>query len=72
MKEFCAFLIIAFFIVLTNSVWYNKGQENMLEKINEQPSAMDVYQGKTTLQYTIVDDVKIDSAVIFNSNKIFK
>lgn len=65
MKEFCAFLIIAFFIVITNSVWYNKGQENMLEKINEQPSAMDVYQGKTTLQYTIINDVKIDSVVVF-------
>lgn len=65
MKEFCAFLIIAFFIVITNSVWYNKGQENMLEKINEQPSAMDVYQGKTTLQYTIINNVKIDSVVVF-------
>lgn len=65
MKEFCAFLIIAFFIVLTNSVWYNKGQENMLEKINELPSAMDVYQGKTALQYTVVDGVKIDSVVVF-------
>lgn len=65
MKEFCAFLIIAFFIVITNSVWYNKGQENMLEKINEQPSAMDVYQGKTTLQYTVVGGVKIDSVVVF-------
>ena len=65
MKEFFAFLIIAFFIVITNSVWYNKGQENMLEKINEQPSAMDVYQGKTTLQYTIINDVKVDSVVVF-------
>lgn len=65
MKEFCAFLIIVFFIVITNSVWYNKGQENMLEKINERPSAMDVYQGKTTLQYTIINDVKIDSVVVF-------
>jgi hypothetical protein len=65
MKEFCAFLIIAFFIVITNSVWYNKGQENMLEKINEQPSAMDVYQGKTALQYTVVDGIKVDSVVVF-------
>jgi hypothetical protein len=65
MKEFCAFLIIAFFIVSTNITWYNKGQENMLEKINERPSAMDVYQGKTALQYTVVDGVKIDSVVVF-------
>lgn len=26
---------------------------------------MDVYQGKTTLEYTIVDGVKVDSCVIF-------
>ena len=65
MKEFCAFLIIAFFMVITNITWYNKGQENMLEKINERPSAMDVYQGKTVLQYTVVDGVKIDSVVVF-------
>jgi hypothetical protein len=65
MKEFCAFLIIAFFIVITNITWYNKGHENMLEKINERPSAMDVYQGKTALQYTVVDGVKIDSVVVF-------
>ena len=29
------------------------------------PTAMDVYQGKTTLEYTIVDGVKVDSCVIF-------
>lgn len=29
------------------------------------PSAMDVYQGKTTLKYTIVDSIKTDSCVIF-------
>jgi hypothetical protein len=65
MKEFCAFLIIAFFMVLTNCVWYDKGQENMLKQINKLPSAMDVYQGKTALQYTVVDGVKIDSVVVF-------
>lgn len=30
-----------------------------------QPTAMDVYQGKTTLEYKVVDDVKVDSVVIF-------
>ena len=29
------------------------------------PTAMDVYQGKTTLEYTIRDGVKIDSVVVF-------
>ena len=32
------------------------------------PSAMDVYQGKTTLEYKIVDDVKVDSVVIFRND----
>ena len=29
------------------------------------PSAIDVYQGKTTLEYTIRDGVKVDSIVVF-------
>ena len=29
------------------------------------PTAMDVYQGKTTLEYKVVDGVKVDSVVIF-------
>lgn len=31
------------------------------------PTAIDVYQGKTTLEYTIRDGVKIDSVVVFNN-----
>lgn len=30
-----------------------------------QPTAMDVYQNKTTLEYKVVDNVKVDSIVIF-------
>lgn len=29
------------------------------------PTAMDVYQGKTTLKYTVVDSVKVDSTVVW-------
>lgn len=29
------------------------------------PSAMDVYAGKTTLKYGVVDGVKVDSIVVF-------
>lgn len=29
---------------------------------------MDVYRGKTTLEYTIADGVKKDSCVIFKNN----
>lgn len=31
------------------------------------PTAMDVYQGKTTLEYKVVDGVKVDSVVIFKN-----
>lgn len=31
------------------------------------PTAMDVYQGKTTLEYKVVDNVKVDSVVIFKN-----
>lgn len=31
------------------------------------PTAMDVYKGKTTLEYKVVDGVKVDSVVIFKT-----
>ena len=39
----------------------------LVEIIKEKPtpSAIDVYQGKTTLEYTIRDGVKVDSIVVF-------
>ena len=39
----------------------------LVEIITEKPtpSAIDVYQGKTTLEYTIRDGVKVDSVVVF-------
>jgi imidazoleglycerol phosphate dehydratase HisB len=30
---------------------------------------MDVYQGKTTLEYTVVDGVKVDSCVIWKKEE---
>lgn len=33
-----------------------------------QPTAMDVYQGKTTIEYTIRDSVKIDSVVVWKGD----
>ena len=42
----------------------------ILANINSKPrpTAMDVYQGKTTLEYKVVDGVKIDSIVILKNN----
>lgn len=54
---FCGCLIGALFIfeiILINESIYEP-----------QPKAMDVYQGKTTLEYTIRDGVKVDSVVVW-------
>lgn len=37
--------------------------------ISLSPTAMDVYQGNTTLEYTIVDGVKVDSTVVWKHNQ---
>lgn len=46
------------------------GEIVLLSSILEdpKPTAMDVYQGKTTLEYTIRDGVKIDSIVVFKDS----
>lgn len=33
------------------------------------PTAMDVYKGKTTLEYTVVDGVKVDSTVVWETRR---
>ena len=65
MKEIIAFGLALLFVVFIGIIWYEEGKHDMLKEVNELPSAMDVYQGKTTLQYTIVDGQKIDSMVVF-------
>ncbi len=41
-------------------------------KEKPEPTAMDVYQGKTTLKYEVIDNVKVDSVVIFKTNEYEK
>lgn len=53
------FILVSIEIVLLSSI---------LE--DPKPTAMDVYQGKTTLEYTIRDSVKIDSVVVFKDSLI--
>lgn len=36
-----------------------------------EPNTMDVYQGKTAIQYTVVDGVKVDSCVVYKKDIIF-
>lgn len=38
---------------------------NMIEE--PKPTSMDVYRGKTTLEYTVRDGVKIDSVVVWKN-----
>ena len=37
--------------------------------ISNTPEAMDVYQGKTTLEYTVVDGEKVGSVVVWKQEK---
>ena len=70
-----AFICIGFYYISV-ILFYNKGVDDTIEVFEEQlkeqlektPSAMDVYRGKTTLKYTIVDGVKVDSVVVFKNN----
>ena len=36
-----------------------------------EPNAMDVYQNKTAIQYTVVDGMKVDSCVVYKKNTNF-
>lgn len=35
----------------------------------QKPTAMDVYQGKTTIEYTIRNNVKVDSVIVFKEDR---
>lgn len=53
-RRFCISVTVAFCSVIVT---------DMVHK--QKPQAMDVYQGKTTLEYKVVDGVKIDSCVVW-------
>ena len=65
MKEIVATLLVFVLLCMVFYCGYDSGYDNAKRKF---PTAMDVYQGKTTLQYTIVDGAKIDSVVVFKKN----
>lgn len=64
MKEFLSVILVVVLIAFITVSCYNKGYNNA-KRIT--PSAMDVYQGKTTLQYTVINGVKVDSIVVFKN-----
>jgi hypothetical protein len=56
----CAVFCLALLFCIIGIVIENKVQ-------NKYPQAMDVYQGKTTLEYTIRDGEIVDSVVVFKN-----
>lgn len=65
MKDLVAIVLVFLLFCLIFCCGYDNGYDAAMRKV---PTAMDVYQGKTTLQYTIVDGVTIDSVVVFKKN----
>ena len=72
-------LVIGFILLLTDDDVFSfcsgitgayllSGAILMMQE-NNKPSAMDVYQGKTTLEITYKDGVPIDSVVVFKDKK---
>ena len=57
---FCGFSIAALFVLEMACIYKSI--------YDQDPKAMDVYQGKTTIEYTIRDGVKVDSIVVFKEN----
>ena len=58
---FCGFIIAVLFAIEIMCIY------GITSKTR--PKAMDVYQGKTTIEYTIRDGVKVDSVVVFKKEK---
>ena len=55
-------LMVTAAVVFIGWIGYNIGT-------SLKPTAMDVYQGKTTLEITFKDGVPIDSVVVFKNKK---
>lgn len=69
-------LVIAFFVKKNETTftlailgsWLASGAL-MYNEIQKKPSAMDVYQGRTTLEITYKDGIAVDSIVVFKNKK---
>lgn len=55
------------FFVVFGFIFIGSGINELNDK--NKPTAMDVYQGKTTLEITYKDGVPIDSMVVFKDKK---
>lgn len=60
MKDFIAFCIFILIGITIGFIW-------CLAIINQEPTALDIYRGKTTLEITYRDSVAIDSTVVYKA-----
>ena len=58
---------LAFFLAVSGSYFFSGGM--MMYEESHKPTAMDVYQGKTTLEITYKEGVPVDSIVVFKDKK---
>lgn len=68
MKNVIYLVVLFVYTVFIAGIWYCKGYTNAEADYNNDewgPKAIDVYQGKTTLQYTVINGEKVDSIVVF-------
>ena len=57
-----AIMIVTLAVTFIGWMGYNIGTSG-------KPTAMDVYQGKTTLEITYKDDIPVDSVVVFKNKE---
>jgi uncharacterized membrane protein SirB2 len=58
---------LGFFLVVMGTYILSGGI--LMHQESHKPTAMDVYQGKTTLEYIIKDGVAVDSVVLFKNKE---
>lgn len=58
-----------FFLGVTFSFSIMIAVSAFVEFLSPSITPMDVYQGKTKLEYTVVDGVKVDSTVVWKNNQ---
>lgn len=63
-KDYIPIIVYMVLLVIGSVVFFYKGCT-----YETQPTAMDVYQGKTTLEITYKDGVAIDSVVVFKDKE---
>lgn len=56
-------MLVAMITIIATSIY--EAQTKVSIDVNEHPTAIDVYRGKTTLEITYRDSVAVDSVVVY-------